>query len=333
MGDRTLARGPEMDGFAAEWADPTDYILGITRHIWEDRNIGSLNHDYTSDVIVRSPDGIVCGNRAVIAATIATLAEFPDRTLLGEDVIWCPDPDGGFLSSHRILSTATHRYDGALGQATGKRLRYRVIADCAARSGQIHDEWLIRDQAAIVRQMGWEPKFYAADRIAREGGPDVCARPLTPAEDVVGRYRGAGNDHPIAVGYGEVLTRIVNADFAVIRNSHSRAVQLELPGGVTDHGCEPLDEFWLGLRGAFPSAAFQIHHRIGRDDPAMPPRAAIRWSLMGKHDGWGMFGAPSGANVHVMGITHVEFGPTGVRRVFFLLDTIAVWKQILLHTG
>jgi len=65
----------------------------------------------------------------------------------------------------------------------------------------------------------------------------------------------------------------------------------------------------------------------------MPPRAAVRWSLWGKHAGWGAFGAPSGAPVHVMGITHAEWGPWGLRREFTLIDETAVWKQILLHKG
>ncbi|MEL7178104.1 MAG: nuclear transport factor 2 family protein, partial [Pseudomonadota bacterium] len=65
----------------------------------------------------------------------------------------------------------------------------------------------------------------------------------------------------------------------------------------------------------------------------MPPRAAVRWSLHGKHDGWGVFGAPTGAEVYVMGITHAEFGPRGLRREFTLIDETAIWKQILLATG
>lgn len=32
---------------------------------------------------------------------------------------------------------------------------------------------------------------------------------------------------------------------------------------------------------------FSIDHQIGRDDPMMPSRAAVRWSLHGKHDGFG----------------------------------------------
>ena len=34
---------------------------------------------------------------------MATLAEFPDRMLLGEDVIWSGTPEEGMLSSHRIF--------------------------------------------------------------------------------------------------------------------------------------------------------------------------------------------------------------------------------------
>ncbi len=41
-----------------------------------------------ADIVVRSPGSVVVGNQGVIAATMATLHEFPDRTLLGEDVIW-----------------------------------------------------------------------------------------------------------------------------------------------------------------------------------------------------------------------------------------------------
>jgi hypothetical protein len=65
----------------------------------------------------------------------------------------------------------------------------------------------------------------------------------------------------------------------------------------------------------------------------MPPRAAVRWSLDGKHDGWGMFGKPTGAPVHVMGITHVEYGPWGLRREWTLIDEVAIWVQILKHQG
>jgi hypothetical protein len=65
----------------------------------------------------------------------------------------------------------------------------------------------------------------------------------------------------------------------------------------------------------------------------MPPRAAVRWSLTGRHSGWGAFGPPTGADVYLLGLTHAEFGPWGLRREWTLFDETAIWKQILLHTG
>lgn len=327
-----------MNGFDPKFTDFPDYIIGITREIWEGREIAALHRYYTRDIVVRSPGSLVVGNQGVIAATMATLAEFPDRQLLGEDVIWSGTPEEGMLSSHRIFSTATHSGDGVYGAATGKKLQYRILADCHARNNAIDDEWLIRDQGAIVRQMGWDPKDFARDLIAREGGPEACVRPLTPEIDRPGPYRGKGNDNPWGERLADLLTRIMGADMAAIEAEYDRAAQVEYPGGVTGHGWAPADRFWMGLRAAFPSARFEIHHRIGRDDPQMPPRAALRWSLTGTHDGWGSFGAPTGAPVHVMGITHAEFGAvvggeTKLRREWTLFDETAIWKQILLHTG
>ena len=125
----------------------------------------------------------------------------------------------------------------------------------------------------------------------------------------------------------------MNASFSVIPKEYDRACHLEYPGGTTGHGLGSADTFWMGLRSAFPDAEFVIHHQIGRTDPLLSPRAALRWSLTGIHAGWGHFGAPSGAKVHVMGISHAEFGPHGIRREYVVFDEVAIWKQILIKLG
>ena len=323
-----------LKGFDPKWKDFPDYIIGITREIWEERGIASLNHYYAKDIPMRFPSGLVQGNEAVIQGTLATLAEFPDRQLLGEDVIWSGNENEGFLSSHRILSTGTHLGDGYFGPATGKCFTARAIADCAARDNTIYDEWLIRDSGAIVRQLGMEPMSFARDLIAREGGPDNCVMPFTPDQDIDGGYRGRGNDNESGLRLAEILTRISEAR----RRGHPGAIRPRLPDRTSGrpwraflgHSRKILD----GPAFVFPlREVFEIHHQIGREDPMLPPRAAIRWSLTGKHDGYGLFGAPSGAAVHIMGFSHAEFGPWGLRREFTLFDEISIWKQILLHTG
>ena len=322
-----------MKGFSNRWKDFPDYIIGITREIWEDRGIATLNHYYARDIPVRSPMGVSRGNQAVIAATMATCHEFPDRQLYAEDVIWSDDPEHGLLSSHRLITSATHARDGQFGPATQKRWTVRVIADCAAKDDTIYDEWLVRDYGGIVRQIGLEPRAFAAGLIEREGGPDRATRPFTPDADIDGGYRGRGNDNEWGLRYAETLSRVMEADFIHLHATCDRAILGEYAGALRTLGVEETTAFWLGLRSAFPSAVFSVHHVIGMEGGMLPPRAAVRWSLDGRHDGWGGFGPPTGAPVHVMGISHAEFGPWGLRREFALIDEIAVWKQILLHQG
>jgi predicted ester cyclase len=317
-----------MKGFDPRFTDLPDYILKCTAQIWEGHDIAALDWHYGDDLIVRTPAGISRGNAAGKANTMATLSEFPDRQLLGEDVIWCGDDQSGFLSSHRIVSTATHR-GGAFGPATGRQVTFRTIADTYCRDNRVWDEWLIRDNAAIAVQLGQTAKS-AAQAMIDSGD---LTPPLTPGSDVLGPYSGTGNDNEWGALHAEILQRVMAAELAIIDREYDRACCLALPGGIEAYGTSVAQDFWMGLRSALPSATFRIEHQIGRVDPKLSPRSAIRWSLTGKHDGWGRYGAPTGAEVHVMGVSHAEFGPRGLRRETTLIDDIAIWKQILLQTG
>ena len=317
-----------MKGFEERWVDLPDFILGITKEIWEDRGLGpKIRQYYGKNVIVRTPGGISIGDDATVASTVATLQEFPDRQLFGEDVIWSGSPETGMLSSHRILSMATHVGSGFFGIATGKPVSYRVIADCYAKDNMITDEWLVRDNGAILRQIGHDPRAWAAVKVA-EG-----TQAFTPDQNIKGPYSGKGNKNEWGLKLGNILSVLMKGEFSVVSAEYDRACHLEYTGGITRHGHAEADKFWMGLRASFPNAEFSIEHQIGIFEPFMSPRAAIRWTLNGKHEGWGAFGAPTNAPISIMGITHAEFGPYGLRREYTLYDEAAVWMQISAHLG
>ena len=320
-----------MKGFDDRFADLPDYILRITEEIWEGRGIATLRRYYGEDIPVRMPGGVSVGNAATIDGTLATLAEFPDRTILAEDVIWSGDEDAGFLSSHRVLELFEDRDED--GTPTGRRVVERVIADCYCVGDQITDEWLVYDRGASARARGMTARGAAQDEIDREGGPETAHRPFTWRDDRPGDYLGRGDDNEWGRRYEALLGEVMRADFSKVQGHYDRAVHLHLPGGRTEHGVVEADRFWVGLRASFPSAELVIEHRIGREDAMMSPRSAVRWSLKGRHEGRGMFGAPTGAEVHLRGASHAEWGPWGLRREYVLFDEVHVWKQILLHKG
>lgn len=311
------------DGFQ----DFTGYILAGTRAIWEERRLAEgLAAIYHPGVIHRDAQGVVQGADALLASGMAEMQVLQDRRLLSEDVIWSGTERRGFLGSQRMVVIGHHAGPGPFGAPTGLRLRYRVMADRFAKQSRISDEWQVADTAAILRQLGSDPQTHARTRLeaADSAEPVFC-----PEVDVPGPYTGRGNDSTWGMAFEMLLERLMAGKLDVVPDQYDRACQLAYPGGTEQHGWAEAERFWLGLRLAFPSAVFAVHHRIGIEEPMLPPRAALRWSLTGTHDGWGLFGRPTGARVHVMGISHAEFGPEGLRREWTLFDSVAVWMQIL----
>jgi predicted ester cyclase len=324
----------KLDGYATL----PDYILGITERIWEGRGIHLIRRWYAPDCVMHTPSGPVQGAEAVVHGTLETLHAFPDRELLGEDVIWSDDgPGRGLLSSHRILSNMTHEGAGLFGPPTGRRLATRTVADCLVRDGVIVEEWLVRDQAGIALQLGLDPaehgrRLGAADAAAGRAAWHLTALPaIRRGEPEAHAVRHA---HPAAEALAATLEAAFNrAELSTFRDLHDRAVALHLPGHRQASGMRALDGFAIGYLAAFPDARLVVDHCIALEEPGRPVRVAARWRLGGTHAGHGAFGPPSRAEVLAMGITQAEFAGPRIVRGFWLVDELALHRMIGAHLG
>ena len=320
-----------MKGFDKKYVDFPDYILKITKQIWEGKDVESIGKFYTDNIPVRSPFGITYGNKPVIEATYNTLKEFPNRQLLGEDVIWNGNDDVGYHSSHRILSKGTHLGDGFYGKPTGKDIYYRVIADCACKDNQVYDEWIVRDQGAMVRQIGYSPKEFAQIMIDKEGGVYNAKKLFDKSEVKPSDY------HPEDVrinSAGEKYSKILNSVFEANYDfsDYNRASSIYWPGNKLGHGREDVANFWNSLKSIFTEIKFSIEHVGYLDEPIKNPRASIRWFLEGIHSNDSDdYGKKTNSKLFIMGINHVELNKDGIIREWVLFDEVAIWKQILMN--
>lgn len=300
------------------------WIVESTEKIWQSRSLApGIAERYDDEVLVHRPMGQVLGRRAVIATAMEDIHAFPDLRILPEDTM-CSHPDRGPLAlSQRMLSLATHSGGGAFGPATGTRLRYRAMSDALVGANGVIEEWRISDSGAILRQMGHSPQDWAQKCLG-----DVEAVFESPS----GEWQVAEpvpTVSPWAEKLSDLVSRVMDAEFSAVPAEYDPACALSYPAGIEIEGVAEAENHWLPLRAAFPGAAFEIHQAMGFEEPLMPPRAALRWSLSGYHEGWGAFGTPSHRWVRITGMTHVEFGPRGVRREWTLWDELAVWVQIL----
>ena len=314
-----------MKGFDAEFRDLDHYIRVITDRIWEGRRIEDIGRYYGADCAVETPSGVSIGIAPVIAGTRATLAAFPDRRLLAEDVIVSGDEHTGFLSSHRIFSPMTHAGPGVFGPQTGRLVCVRTVADCVCIDNRIVHEWLVRDQAAIARGIGRHERELAQAWLNERGGWHKPAMPVAP-----GAYTSHVDKQALATAYAEGLRdALVHGRFDTLSATHAADVIAALPAGEAAVGLSALQMFWRGLHDALPQADFAVEHLALNERPGRATALALRWRAQARHLGKGRYGAATGKPVELLAITHAEIEGGRVVREWHLIDDVAVWMQIL----
>ncbi len=325
--------------FSPEYATLPDYILGITERIWEGRGIDLIRRYYSPDCWMLTPSGIALGVDGVVSGTEATLRMFPDRELLGEDVIWSHDGQKrGHLSSHRIISPMTHLGDGQFGKATGRSMRIRTIADCLVVGDVITEEWLVRDQGAMALAIGTTSEALGRGWAAIDAEAGVEPWQHDQWEQVqsgIAEDHAVYQPHPSARLARDIISRGFSGDLpaADIALAYDRAANLHWPENRFGAGWADVGSLFARYREAMPDLRIVVDHSIALEEPGRPVRVATRWRVAGTHLGHGAYGAPTGTRIFILGITHSEVVAGRIIREFWLIDETAIWRQIALGKG
>jgi predicted ester cyclase len=318
-----------MKGFDAEFRDLDHYIRVITDRIWEGRRIDDIRLYYGEGCAVETPSAVSIGVDPVVDGTRATLMAFPDRRLLAEDVIISGDEDLGFLSSHRIFSPMTHAGPGVFGPPTGRAVYARTVADCVCVNNRVVHEWLVRDQAAIARQIGRHEREVAQDWLDQRGRFHKPAMPPAP-----GGYVSFVDTQDAAAAYADGLRQIwTTQDTAGLARTHDSSAIAALPGGQAAAGLPAIHTFWRGMTEALACDSFSLEHLVANPRAGRATAIASRWRVQARHTGAGRYGAATGRPLEVMGISHAEVEGGRVVREWHLIDDVAVWMQVLEPRG
>ena len=325
-----------MKGFDSEFHDLAHYIRVITDRIWEGRRVDDIHVYYSDPCIVETALSVSTSIDEVVAGTHATLAMFPDRRLLAEDVIQSGDSSGAYLSSHRIISPMTHLGAGNFGPPTGRRIHARTIADCVCLNNRIVHEWLVRDHAAIARQIGMTPQELAHQWLEQRGGWTKGIAGPAPHG-----YDSHISTDPLAVVYAQAIEGFAyrRGRRESVEQIYDDAAQQTGPGETVCYGQAEIASFWQGLFGALQVEHFAVEHlalqagRFNSSVNGIADRVALRFRAKATHSlddlGINRYGIHSGRAVELLGILHAEFSAGRVVREWVLVDDVAIWMQIL----
>jgi predicted ester cyclase len=327
-----------MKGFDDQYNDFVDYIMKITHRIWEEKGIGIIYDTYHNNVVMHAGSQNITGIKEVISGTTQTLHSFPDRRLIGQNVIWSKFDKNGYLSSHRIISTATNLGDSSFGPATGKKVNFRTTVDCAVEDNRIHEEWLVRDNLWIVKQLGFDP-HEIAKRLAKataHKSPSLQSR-YGLCEAMDGQFFPTlyeAKDSSVGEMMLEMTSRIYNYKlFNEVKKYYHENAVLHYICDKDLVGYKEIQGMMLSLFASFPNASFDVD-RVTYNQRANENEfdVAVRWRLRGLHEGIGFFGKPSGKPIEILGINHYHIAHNKVKEEWMTFDGIDVLRQVYLET-
>ena len=306
-----------MAGFEDRFTDIVDYIVRITDEIWIDRAVGYIHDTYTADCVVYTSYGIVRTARQVTANTVAAIASAPDGTTTHLAVAWDGDERQGFYTAHLGFDVVTNSAATVYGGATGRRYTMRFAADCISRANKIHTEWLVRDNGAVVRQLGFDideaAQAIAALPIAEPYEPEPIdlpgPEPTSPAAWVRALFDVAWN--------ARRLDRL--------GEWYARDVAVHTGGAREIVGTRALADLILSLLASIPDGIVRVQHVCWTAE-ADGVIVAVRWILQGNTARGGLLGdkLPVGRPVYMMGSSHFRLEGASIVEEWTVFDEVAV---------
>lgn len=313
------------------FASVEDYILRCTDEMWVDRGIGLIDSTYYAEnVVVHGAYGTSIGVQPIVQGTLQSIRSYPDEVGYGEDVVWEQRGADGFVSAHRVYSTGTNSGWTDYGPATGRHFEKRAIAHCLVRQGQIVEEWVVRDEARLVADLGYDVPDLAS-RIAegRPWRPLELEVPYDPLAVGVSGARPAPSDDGAVRRLVESVETLWNQHrLDRVADFYHRDIVLHTSRGRTLQGHQQLSTETLDLLSAFPDARMRVLDVCAHHAPRPGQRVTIVWLLDGTYTGYAVYGPPTGLPVQLLGASQFLVEDGLVRREYRVYDELALRVQI-----
>ena len=228
----------------------------------------------------------------------------------------------------------------AFGAPTGRPFVSRTIADCMVFENRVYKEWLVRDNMAVLKQLGVEPHGFA-EKLARDQfNRGMLQFEIGDNRRMLGQYPPAETpDLSIAHSDSERaclawLHAVYNRRmFGLIRDHYAPQVQWHGPGTRELYGVAAVLQATMKLIAMLPDAHFVPQHVCSVPNSTEGgEKIAVRWVIDGHHLGHGSLGAPTGHRVFVMGMTHFHIVDGKVVEEWTIYDELAMLAQVKLAT-
>jgi hypothetical protein len=335
----SAAKSQSLIGFDDEFIDIVDYIIRITHRIWEQKNVGLCRHYYAEYCPVHTLGAYADEVSSIVSGTLQTISTFPDRSLIGENVIWRDlGSEAGYYSSHRITSIMTNKGASEFGEATHKTGRVTTIADCICFENKIVYEWLVRDNGFLVKQLGIDV-LTASEHFAK--------LPTHPKFDAWRQAETArvktqqASEHqwntpidPEALAFSNkwLNTLFNKKNFGEAHLFYHLNAKLQWPGGRQAVGIPSIKGTIIQWLAMCPDALVTCDHvsAVAIEQNSGSVDIAIRWSLAGTFSAAGKrLSLYRGQDFFILGASHLRVVNGKISEEWTVFDEVAAYANLI----
>jgi predicted ester cyclase len=325
----------------APYTSPREYILNWTDVIWIDRAIGLLADHYDRQVKVHTAYGETYDFDMVINNSVQKFAAFPNTGGgLGEDVIWEQRGANGFISSHRTIKSGTHSGYWTYGPPTGRDFVSRTIAHCLVQDNRIVEEWLVRDEWAVLQGLGLDPDRIAAELASASPATGERLGVIMDTGAFSGRYGvpgdiGVSGQRPNRhMRECAMLTQMFETvwnerRFDRVAEFVSERIVLQTVRNRRVQNITPYQMEAINLLASFPDGKIELRDLVVCDEPGFGLRISAIWVLRGTYCGVPTYGTITRSPISLLGASHFEIVDGKILREWRLFDELAVLTQIM----
>lgn len=326
-------RNQPLEGFLPDYTDIVDYIIRSTHKMWEEGGLGLLYQHYAENTVVWSDWGVNYGRERTMEYVIQRQSSFPDLRGYADDVIWAGDDIHGFRTSHRGTQIGHNYGPSKYGPATGRRIQFQSIANCVVRNNRVTEEWLVHDELTVVRQLGLDVHEVLRDLTEHmsAGAPrDIVAEvPRVQGQTTPAVYQPKHPDEFdvedfVRMAFDELWNwRLLNK----IPGYYAANTPFHAPSDRQLYGLGAIRAFVLAILAAFPDGMIEIDDLYWNGNEQEGYRAAIRWTFMGTHRGFGIYGKATGRPIRLIGSTQQRIKNGKIVEEWTFFNELALlWK-------
>ena len=298
-------RRQRLRGFDETYVDIVDFIIRVTHRIWEEKDIGHIYDTYRHNARVTDDYGLQYGRDKIVADTVHTINAFPDIRIYADEVIWAGDDERGFDTSHRGVIVGHNTGYSRYGPPTGRKVVVWAIANCSVRQNEFYEEWVLYNNSSLLVQLGFD-----LPALAREIGNAVDLDLLAngrfgESERLLGQGKPARMPEPAGPSFDpeDFVRRMLHTVWnwrnrSAVDRAYAPGVRWLGPTGRHLYGRGDLKSFVLSLLAMFPDLALSVDdvYWMGNDRDGY--LISTRWSAIGTHRGYGVYGSPTGRRRH-----------------------------------